>query len=592
MPTAHSDPAPEGGPQAALRQLHRHLKSSAALGAAHAGDARGLQQSLQVLSALSGSARVFGRLRDLGQALLDAPASERPLRLLAVDRLCRAVLVAQSSAAESGALCPLSGVEPGGVSARHSSQALVRIRAAVFKKGSGRLAALRREVSVVDDLRLASPMNAALDGPLSELAEELLSSAISGQGWLVDVLEAQLLSGEGSPSGDACRLRLILGAAPPRAWAAARLLLEGKPKAALRAELYHALAADPEALSILLAAARRGPKPCRRAAMCALAGRPEPESLGPILEALSRPSEWGFELFSRPMLRAAGKRPEFVAAAHAGLRRAMEPLRQEARALAALGQRGLPQGSPEAVAYKSALRDCTEAPSPEVMAGLADFYEFSYVRPEDLSQLGAHAPPEVLSRVLPLSWRAGFRSLRDGRLLLLARAAPRLPKARLFELLAGDLSVDFELQSTLLLRCQARAGQAIAWLRLLLQQGPAGEPRPWSPPRMPKKGALSALARMELDGRWMEEAKRQRQPFVVAALVEPGDEEAARVLIEALPAAPLGGAPWILFGLLRAQAPGLQEAAAARLARYEEARSESWTTGEAPYRSLFGPLGD
>lgn len=286
---------------------------------------RGLSQ-LAAAGASGAAPRVFGRNRlAAGSALLselskrtsrlaEADEEARPAALISLFSLSRAAELILLAPAPEAAPSPLSPAAPGLRSARASSRRLKQLRAALSGRGAGRAKNLQAHLSTpellldlrlefggaLDDANIAEVVEAALrtllglpalsarfgewgTAPADFYAPVAFSDEASQgklqQAGLLNEIEAGLCN----KPGDFRRLCLLREAAPARGRALAwRLLQQDKLRPAVKGMALSAIADDPGALELLVAASRRGPQLLRRAATYALSFRPEPEALAAL----------------------------------------------------------------------------------------------------------------------------------------------------------------------------------------------------------------------------------------------------------------------------------------------------------------------
>lgn len=286
----------------------------------------------------------------------EAPEELRAAASLSLFSLSRAAGVALLSAAPKAKLKPLSNTAPGRRSARVSARIFRALSAALSSRGAGRANALQAILARPESLlelrafaALPALLSALDEAPIADAVEEVLRVVLQlpalEQGFggnARDFFSPISFEAEGDPqeklqefvasleaslsgkAGDLRRLCLIREAAPARGQALARRLLgEKKLRPAVRAMALTALADDPEALSLLVSASRKGPQLVRRAATYALCARPEPEVLAALLDAASS-GDLGIER-----------------AAFLGLAERSEP-EAEAEVLAQIGKEGPP----------------------------------------------------------------------------------------------------------------------------------------------------------------------------------------------------------------------------------------------------------
>lgn len=507
---------------AALRQTRAELRRLGVAGLAScAGDLR----LLGAAEALKKSrAAVLRRLGEGLAALTDAPDGAAPGLFLRQCVLTHAVERARASAAPEGGLAALTG-RAAPAPERASSRRVGELRRALRRRGKGRDGALRDAQAELTDLRLQVLLPAALDeAGIAEVVQGALAGQLARAPGLVADIEASL---SGRAVGDARRLALVHQAAPARGWALARKLLDTRPKAALRAQIYDCLADDPEALLLLLAGTKRGPFDARAAALAALARREEPAAREGLLGALAEPGPAPSLLFQRALPRFSA--PELICALQERLRAEMRRAPEEsarvewAKMLAMtslLGRRWVIHRCPSAATLALLCQACEEGWAPYAASRVAAWC----------------APLEVLERLLrrgrPRRWSRedGFEVQKRSLDLILV-AAGRLSPERFYALLSDGWLEDRLLQDAM------RAWQfALArepeegWLAT---QAPGYNARP-------APGAREEILPLRWDPRWLEAAMEAGRVELVTSLAKPGDAAAGAWLAGHFEAGPDG----------------------------------------------------
>lgn len=539
---------------------------------------------------------------------IDAVAQHKsPAALLSAASLSFAVCTVKAACAPKGRPSALANKAPGETSGRYPK--ITALIAALSSSGPGRAAHIEgAPEAALSDLRVLELLPAALDdAAISAVVEARMPADHPRLSAAIDA------SWSKRPAGNLRRLRLLQARAPDLAHARACAVLQAKSRPTeLAAQACRALADDPEALSLLLKTAARGNVEMRRAAYGALAQRPEPEALAPIAALLPKLGEDPKEAHSQAWLLVSEAtlcplQDDLLAPLEDRFEAALAD--EDSLAWMRAWTHKLPaEFDPATYCRITELRELfmRQAPTERRLQLLVRAYERAGLQPaENLAELATRlaqreaastAPSQQLTKLLSLRWRrANAKDLASEAALLCGAAAHTAPK-RLFAALQDTAHEDPGCAAAILehayrahwpeskeppLLCKS------PWLAAGRASQDDAAAHPLNPSRafLPLPLPLPDARRARWDRAWVGYAKREARAELLAALLEPGDEEAARLLRAQLGSAPLWQLPWLVFGIKRALGEAWVQDGFRALARLREHGAVWWAL--VPLLSLF-----